>query len=157
MPAETATMAVPTSAQPAEELLGAVSALRRASCRVAGRGPVFASLTGAQADLLRLLYRRPGLSVTAAATELGMAPNSVSTLVGCLCRAGLVRRVRRAPDRRVVRLELTPDAHRRMSAWRDRRCAALARALERLDRPERDRLPDAVALLRRLADAMEAV
>ncbi|MFI9723267.1 MarR family winged helix-turn-helix transcriptional regulator [Streptomyces sp. NPDC052396] len=151
MPADT------TSVQAAEDLLGAVSALRRGSRRAAGPGPVFASLTGAQADVLRLLYRQPGLSVTTAATELGMAPNSVSTLVGCLCRAGLVQRVRRAPDRRVVRLELTADARNRMSAWRDRRCAALAGALERLDRPERDRLPEAVALLRRLADAMEAV
>lgn len=144
-----------SSVQVAEDLLGAVAALRRGSHRAAGPGPVFASLTGAQADVLRLLYRQPGVSVAGAAAELGMAPNSVSTLVSRLCETGLVERVRRAPDRRVVRLELTPAARHRMSEWRDRRSAALGRALGRLDPAERDRLPAAVALLRRVAEAME--
>ncbi|MFC4585412.1 MarR family winged helix-turn-helix transcriptional regulator [Sphaerisporangium corydalis] len=139
----------------AEDLLASVVALRRASRRAAGRGPVFASLTGAQADLVRLLYLRPGLGVAAAAAELGMAANSVSTLVGRLTTAGLVRRTQADGDRRAASLELTDDARRRMSEWRDRRAAAVAGALARMDAGERERLAAAVEPLRRLADGVE--
>ncbi|WP_405147093.1 MarR family transcriptional regulator [Sphaerisporangium sp. NBC_01403] len=139
----------------AEELLAAVVALRRASRRAAGRGPVFASLTGAQADLVRLLYRRPGIGVAAAAAELGMAANSVSTLVGQLTAAGLVRRTRSDGDRRAASLELTDASRRRMSEWRDRRAAAVADVLARMDAAERDRLAGAVEPLRRLAEGLE--
>jgi DNA-binding MarR family transcriptional regulator len=139
----------------AEELLGAVVALRRGSRRAAGRGPVFATLTGAQADLLRLLYRRPGLGVAAAAAELGMAANSVSTLVGQLTTAALVRRTQADGDRRAVSLELTDAARQKMSEWRDRRSAAVALVLARMDAAERDRLAAAVEPLRRLAESLE--
>ncbi|MFJ2034034.1 MarR family winged helix-turn-helix transcriptional regulator [Streptosporangium sp. NPDC087985] len=139
----------------AEELLGAVAGLRRGSRRAAGPGPVFASLTGAQADLLRLLYPRPGLRVGEAAAELGMAANSVSTLVGQLCAAGLMRRVRADSDRRGVSLELTDRARRSMSDWRDRRTTAVAAGLARMDPAQRGRLAGAIEPLRLLAEGLE--
>src|SRR5205823_7097277 len=46
-------------------------------------------VTHSEADLLRLLDRRPGLRVQDAALELGVASNSVSTLVKQLTRTGL--------------------------------------------------------------------
>ena len=44
-----------------------------------------------------------------AAAELGVAPNTVSTLVRQLADAGVLERVRDSADGRVVRLRLTPD------------------------------------------------
>src|SRR5438093_6645051 len=49
-------------------------------------------VTHSEGELLRLLERRPGLRVQDAAVELGIAPNSVSTLVKQLTRNGLIQR-----------------------------------------------------------------
>ena len=96
-----------------------------------------APLTGAQLELVKVLRRRPGVSVAEAAAEMHLAPNTVSTLVRRLSDAGLVRRQVDAGDRRVARLELTPDIRRKVDAFRDRRAAALQVAAGRLSRQDR--------------------
>ena len=47
-------------------------------------------MTHSESELLRLLDRKPGIRVHDAALELGIASNSVSTLVKQLTRAGLL-------------------------------------------------------------------
>src|SRR5581483_8164776 len=93
-----------------EELLEALGQLRRETRRRVGRPWPMQSLTGAQVELLRVVRREPGISVAAAARGLGVAANTVSTLVGTLVSAHMVRREADPQDRRVARLYLTSSA-----------------------------------------------
>jgi DNA-binding MarR family transcriptional regulator len=71
-----------------------------------------------------------------------------------LSDAGVLVRLADAADGRVVRLQLTPDAERRVTAWRDDRAAALADALATLDPADRERLQAALPALRTVSDAL---
>ncbi len=77
-------------------------------------------------------------------------PPTMTRIVAGLQRAGLVRRQRDAEDRRVVRVQATPQGARLMQAGRRRRVATLAAQLRRLDK-------GTVALLARAADAIEGI
>jgi DNA-binding MarR family transcriptional regulator len=135
----------------ADELLTAMASIRRSGRLVAGRPVELSALTGSQVDLVRLVLRRPGVSVTEAAEELGLAANTVSTLVRQLIDAGLLIRRADASDRRVARLELTPAMRRKVRAFRDRRVAMLSAAMAQLSPGEQRRLAGAVDVLGRLA------
>lgn len=65
-------------------------------------------LRGAQVELLRLVAANPGLRVSAAAKELCLAGNSVSTLVNQLVAEGLLLREVDPADRRAALLRVTP-------------------------------------------------
>jgi DNA-binding MarR family transcriptional regulator len=135
----------------ADELLSAMAALRR-SARLLARRPVeLSALTGSQLDLVRLVRRRPGLSVTQAAEELRLAPNSVSTLVRQLSDAGRLVRTSDERDRRIARLELSAEMGEKVGAFRDRRIAMLSDGIARLSSRERRRLDESVLALRQLA------
>lgn len=140
----------------ADELLTAIASIRRSGRRIGGRPRVLSGLRDAQLELLRLVRRRPGCSVADAALELRLAPNTVSTLVGQLTEAGLLHRQPDAGDRRVARLELSPEARRQVDAWRDRRVDRLAEAMRRLPAADRRSLATALAVLSRLADDLAA-
>ena len=62
----------------AEDLLAAIGLVRRHLRRSAGRPWALSTLTGSQAELVRLVRRNPGISVTEAAVELGLAANTVA-------------------------------------------------------------------------------
>ena len=79
-----------------------MAAIRR-SGRLVGRPPELSELTGAQLDLVRLVGRRPAVSVAQAAAELRLAANTVSTLVRQLTDAGLLLRRVDPVDRRIAR------------------------------------------------------
>jgi DNA-binding MarR family transcriptional regulator len=136
---------------PADDLLDALATLRRAIRRRAARPASLSALTGAQAELVRLLRRYPGTSIAEAAGALGVAPNTVSTLVRQLGDAGLVVRSVDRADRRVARLDLNPAVRRTVEAWRDRRLDALDEALATLSRGDRAALEAALPALSRLA------
>jgi DNA-binding MarR family transcriptional regulator len=140
----------------ADELLDALSALRRAIRRDAARPEELRSLTGAQVELVRLLRRLPGLSVAEAAHELGLAPNTVSTLVRQLGEAGIVERRPDEDDRRVARLELAAPLRKRLEAWRDRRTESMEAALASLAGDDRARIVAAIPSLARLTEALDA-
>ncbi|UOZ06113.1 MarR family winged helix-turn-helix transcriptional regulator [Amycolatopsis sp. WQ 127309] len=100
----------------AERLLGAVQGIRRVvRRRVRADVPSF-PLPGAQVEVLRVVADHPGVGVAAAARELHLAANSVSTLVNQLVEAGLLHREPDPLDRRATRLELTAAATDRMAA-----------------------------------------
>lgn len=154
--ASSAGIAPRQSSVAADTLLSTFARIRRAGRRHSERPAELGSLTSAQLELLRLVRRTPGVSVAEAARELGLAANTVSTLVGELSEAGLlIRRVSDA-DRRVARLELDADIREQIDAWRDRRVVALAAAIEGMSPAERDRLLEAVPLLESVADRLEA-
>ncbi|MCK2215534.1 MarR family transcriptional regulator [Actinomadura sp. ATCC 31491] len=112
-------------------------------------------LRGAQVELLRLVSANPGISVSAAARELYLAGNSVSTLVNQLTSAGLLRREARQDDRRSASLRTTSEAEARLRAWQERRVALVREQLERLPEQDRAALAAALPALRRLADGLQ--
>ena len=135
----------------ADELLATMASIRRSGRLVAGRPVELSALTGSQVDLVRLVRRRPGVSVTQAAEELRLAANTVSTLVRQLTDAGLLMRTADDSDRRVARLELTAAMQRKVDALRDRRVAMLTAAMAQLSPADQRRLVGALGVLGRLA------
>jgi DNA-binding MarR family transcriptional regulator len=85
-----------------------------------------------------------------AAIEQVRAP-TITRLVAGMERQGLVRRHRDAHDQRVVWIRATPKGERLLQAGRERRVAALAGDLERLDALSRRRLSEALDVLASLA------
>ena len=88
------------------ELFSVVGRFRRQLRRSTGGGFDAAGLTQSQGEMLRLVGRQPGISVREAATELGLVPNTASTLVSKLAADGLLVRSVDVDDRRVGRLRL---------------------------------------------------
>jgi DNA-binding MarR family transcriptional regulator len=138
----------------AEDLYAAVGLLRRRARRIAGVPWAGDAPTTAQLELIRVVRRNPGISVADAAAELGLAANTVSTLVRQLAEGGHLDRHRDAADGRVVRLELTPDTRKRVEQWRDRRTALTTAALDQLSADERDLLTRALPVLTTVANAL---
>jgi DNA-binding MarR family transcriptional regulator len=136
-------------------LLEALNSIRRSARRRARRPVELADLTGAQLELVRLVRRRPRISVADAAQELRLAPNTVSTLVRHLGEAGFVERAVDESDRRVARLDLRPDIRRKVDAWRDRRVVAVGEAIGALSPRERERLAKALPALAQVAELLE--
>lgn len=115
------------------ELFTVVGRFRRQLRRSTGGGFDATGLTQSQGELLRLVGRRPDISVREAAAELSLVPNSASTLVSRLVGDGLLARTTDDSDRRVVRLRLTPPAQAIADESRAARRAALSAVLAQLD------------------------
>jgi DNA-binding MarR family transcriptional regulator len=141
----------------ATELIATTSSLRRALRRQAGRIDGVSGLSDAQRELVRLVGRHPGIRVGAAANELQLASNTVSTLVGGLCASEWMTRETDPQDGRSAVLRLTPDASRRVEEWRDRRLAALSDAMHGLSQEDRDQLDAALPALHRLIKQLQEI
>jgi DNA-binding MarR family transcriptional regulator len=122
------------------ELFSVVGRFRRQLRRSTGSGFDASGLTQSQTELLHLVGRQPGISVRAAATDLGLAPNTASTLVSKLVADGLLIRTVDVDDRRVGRLRLTEPAQRIADESRAARRAALTAVLDELDSRQLDGL-----------------
>jgi DNA-binding MarR family transcriptional regulator len=131
-----------------------MSSVRRAVRRQAGQVEEVARLSNAQVQLVRVVRRRPGVSVAEAAAELGVAANTVSTLVGQLVAAGVLARGNDDADRRVARLSLAPSVAERLGVWLEKRSSALADALAGLTVDDCHALAGALGPLSRLATAI---
>ena len=119
---------------------GVVGRFRRELRRSAGRGLDSARLSESQSELLWLVGRQPGISVSAAAAELGLVPNTASTLVSKLVANGLLVRTVGATDRRVGRLRLAEPTQQIVDASRAARRALLSEVLGELDDDQIDSL-----------------
>jgi DNA-binding MarR family transcriptional regulator len=139
----------------ADELLAGIGALRRGLRRCAGPDWPFSPLTGAQGELLKLVRRQPGISVAAAAAELRVAANTVSTLVRQLSHQQLLTRDVDPDDRRVARLRITEEAAARFGRWRDGRTHALSAVLPELSPAHRQALADVVPALAELTRRLD--
>ncbi len=100
---------------------------------------------------MRLLVRRPGLSVNDVARELGLQPSNASTAIRMLIARGTLERQQDSADARVARLYPTPAAYaardHRERSWGE----ALSAVLDDLAPGDRRRLAEAAPALRRLA------
>lgn len=140
----------------AEQLMTTVAGLRRlVRRRVSDRLTPIDPLRGAQIELLRAVEKRPGIGVAAAARELHLKGNSVSTLVNQLVDAGMLRRQVDPADRRAARLELTPQASERLGTWRRTKTELVAIKLGTLSEEDILAIGKALPALRRLMTAIE--
>jgi DNA-binding MarR family transcriptional regulator len=125
--------AVKVSPDLVAEVFGVVGRFRRQLRRSAGRGLDSARISEAQSELLWLVGRQPGISVSAAASELGLVPNTASTLVSKLVAGGWLIRTVGESDRRVGQLRLAEPAQQIVDASRAARRALLSDVLGELD------------------------
>jgi DNA-binding MarR family transcriptional regulator len=138
---------VKTRVDPVSEVFGVVGRFRRQLRRSAGRGFDSARLTESQSELLWLVGRRPGISVRAAAAELGLVPNTASTLVSKLVANGLLIRTVDDTDRRACQLRLAQPSQQIVDASRAARRALLAEVLSELDDDQIDSLTKGLEVL----------
>ncbi|BBZ72885.1 MarR family winged helix-turn-helix transcriptional regulator [Mycobacterium paraseoulense] len=127
---------VKSSTDVVTDVFRVVGRFRRQLRRSAGRGFDSSRLSESQSELLWLVARQPGISVNAAAAELGLAPNTASTLVSKLVSGGLLIRTVGDTDRRVGRLQLAEPAQHVVDASRAARRDVLAEVLAELDDDE---------------------
>jgi len=139
--------------QIADDLLDVSGSLLRAARTRSGDG-LGAELSLAQMRLLRLVGRRPRLTVTEVAEQLRLAPNTVSTIVGRLTGLGLLDRIPDRNDGRVGRLLLAPEAEARMAAWRATRLHVTAAGARELAPEQIAAIAAAIPALRRLTELM---
>ena len=138
----------------ADELSACLSGLHRTVRRRVRSRLALEPLAGAQGELLRLVVERPGISVSAAARELRLAGNSVSTQVQQLVRLGYLSRETSPTDRRGAVLRATDAGQERLSRWADERAELVERQLNRLSPQDVAALAAALPALRALADSM---
>ena len=136
------------------ELMRVTAGLKRITRRRVSAKLGVEPLPEAQRELLIVVESQPGIGVGAAAATLGLAGNSVSTLVNLLVEAGMLVRETDPEDRRAVRLNLTDAAHAHLAAWRRTRAELLGKALNQAGPEDRVAIEAALPALRRLLAAM---
>ncbi|HTQ21953.1 MarR family winged helix-turn-helix transcriptional regulator [Mycobacterium sp.] len=129
------------------EVFRVVGRFRRQLRRSAGRGFDSRRLSESQSELLWLVGRQPGISVSVAAAELGLVPNTASTLVSKLVAKGLLIRTPGEQDRRVGQLRLAEPTQQIVDASRAARRALLAEVLGELDDDQIDSLTKGLEVL----------
>lgn len=122
--------------------------LRRASSR---------PLPANQLELLRIVDAHPGIGIAAAARELYLADNSVSTLANRLVTAGLIVRRDDPADGRAACLEVTPAARERIEEWRVGRRKLVDNAYRELAPDDQRAISRALPALQRLLERLEVV
>lgn len=135
-----------------EELAGLLAGIQRLVRRRLARELTGPRLRGAQVELLRIVAAEPGIGVSAAARQMHLAGNSVSTLVNQLVRAELLVRTPDPADRRAAKLEVTEAARQRLAEWERRRRELFTQLLGELTEAEQAALRAAVPALRHLAE-----
>jgi DNA-binding MarR family transcriptional regulator len=138
---------VNTLIDPVTEVSRVIGRFRRQLRRSTGRGFDTARLTESQSELLWLVGRRPDISVSAAAAELGLVANTASTLVSKLVSKGLLVRTAAQTDRRIGQLRLAGAAQQMVDSSRAIRRAALAEVLGELDDAQIDSLTKGLEVL----------
>jgi DNA-binding MarR family transcriptional regulator len=131
----------------AAEVFRVVGRFRRQLRRSVGRGFDSVRLTESQSELLWLVGRQPGISVSAAAAELGLVANTASTLVSKLVSDGFLTRTVGATDRRVGELALAEPTQQIVDASRAARRALLSDVLNELDHDQMESLAKGLEVL----------
>src|SRR6201996_8448826 len=137
------------------DLFRVVGRFRRQIRRSVGRGLDSARLTQAQAELLWLGGRQPGISVSAAAAELGLVANTASTLVSKLVSGGLLARSVSATDRRVCELALAEPTQQIVDASRAARRSLLYEVIGDLNDDQIESLAKGLEVLETMTQLLQ--
>ncbi len=129
------------------DLLGVVARLNRLATQ-----RIQMPLPSAQARLLATIEAHGEARIGDLAAVDHCSQPTMTTQVRRLEDAGLVSRTVDPGDARAVRIRITPEGMRTLTAVRADRAAAIEPQLTRLDPAERQVLADAVQVLRRLMD-----
>jgi DNA-binding MarR family transcriptional regulator len=114
-------------------------------------------VTPQQAEALQLIAERGAMSTSTLAIVLGIDPSTASRNLAGLERAGFIVRKRGAEDGRQTDVRLTPRGKRTAEAVSTEWTLAYTTLLDRLPRPERQRIAEALELLARVLDGDAAV
>lgn len=131
-----------------------MAAMRRTSRRAVRERLHEPPLPLAEVEVLVTVGEAPGIRVADTARLLGLASNTVSTLVTRLVDTGLIERRVDPNDRRVAALYPTKVGRTRIKAWRSERARMMTEALAELPRDDRERISAAIDSLRRLSDTL---
>lgn len=112
-----------------------------------------ADLSDPQYSVLVHLEKRGPLTPGQLADLERIQPPSMTRTVNCLADAGLVAKDAHPTDGRVVVVSLTDAGRTEVSETRRKRSQWLEAQLEAMTSDERRRLDEAIALLRRIAEA----
>ncbi|BBX97098.1 MarR family winged helix-turn-helix transcriptional regulator [Mycobacterium lacus] len=129
------------------DLLGVVARLNRLATQ-----RIQMPLPSAQARLLATIEAHGEARIGDLAAVDHCSQPTMTTQVRRLEDAGLVTRTVDPGDARAVRIRITPEGMRTLTAVRADRAAAIEPQLARLDPADRQVLADAVEVLRRLLD-----
>jgi DNA-binding MarR family transcriptional regulator len=138
--------AVPTPALPARLRL----AITRLARRLRQQGETTASPT--QLAVLATVERDGPITLGTLAAVERVQPPTITAAVGRLEQRGLVQRLTDADDRRVARVEITPEGRRLLEQSRSRKTAYLERRLATLAADEQGTLERAAGILERLLE-----
>ncbi len=111
-----------------------------------------ASASPTQLAALATIERDGPLTLGALAAIERVRPPTITAAVGRLEERGLVRRRIDARNRRVARVEITPQGRRLLAQSRSRKTAYLERQLAALTADERDTLERAAEILERVLE-----
>jgi DNA-binding MarR family transcriptional regulator len=125
----------------------ALQVLTRALGRLGRERARAGDVTPQQAEALQLICERGAMSTSSLALMLGIDPSTASRNLGGLERRGYVVRRRGTDDGRQTDVRLTPRGKRTAEAVSLEWTTAYALLLDRLPRPERQRIAEAIEAL----------
>jgi len=135
----------------------ALQVLARALGRLGRERARAGDVTPQQAEALQLLADRGAMSTSMLALMLGIDPSTASRNLAGLERAGYILRKRGTDDGRQTDVRLTPRGKRTAEAVSVEWNVAYTTLLDRLPRPERQRIAEALEVLTRVLDGDAAV
>jgi DNA-binding MarR family transcriptional regulator len=124
----------------------------RALSRIGRERARSGDITPQQAEALQLIAERGAISTSSLAVVLGIDPSTASRNLAGLERAGFILRKRGAEDGRQTDVRLTPRGKRVADAVSTDWTLAYSTLLDRIPRPERQRVVDALEMLARILD-----
>jgi DNA-binding MarR family transcriptional regulator len=134
----------------------ALQVVARALGRIGRERARTGDITPQQAEALQLISERGAISTSSLADVLGIDPSTASRNLAGLERAGFIVRKRGAEDGRQTDVRLTPRGKRTAEAVSTEWTLAYASLLDRIPRPERQRIADALDMLARVLDGESA-
>jgi len=114
-------------------------------------------VTAQQAETLQVIAERGAVSTSSLAMMLGIDPSTASRNLAGLERKGFITRKKGQDDGRQTDVRLTPRGKRAADASSSGSSSAFAALLERIGRPERQRVTDALETLARAIEGDTAV
>jgi DNA-binding MarR family transcriptional regulator len=130
----------------------ALQLVARALARLSRERARTEEVTPQQAEALQVIAERGCVSTSSLAVVLGIDPSTASRNLAGLERAGLVSRRRDNDDGRQREVRLTSLGKRTADAVSNEWSFAYSSLLDRISRPERQRVAEALELLAQLLD-----